>query len=104
MNHTTFRDYLEAQGYSKATVKDYLRKQEVFLSWMGEEKLSLHQVQYTNLLDLVRHCKMQGHSRRSTNTILRVVRLYYKYRIEAGEPLENPAIGLHVKGRCKASP
>jgi len=101
---STFKDYLKTQGYSKATVTDYGRKNEIFLSWMGQEKLSLHQVQYTNLLDLVRHCKIQGHSRRSTNTILRVVRLYYKYRMEAGEPLENPAIGLHVKGRGQRLP
>lgn len=99
-----FKNWLESQGYSTATVVDYRRKQDVFLSWMGKEKLSLNRVQYKDLLDLIRHCRSLGHSRRTTNTILRVVNLYYKYRIDAGETLENPAIGLHIKGTTRRLP
>jgi integrase/recombinase XerD len=100
----TFKNYLKAQGYSVATVKDYLRKQDIFLSWTGKEKLYLHQIEYKHLLDLIRYCRSLGHSRRTTNTILRVVNLYYKYRIEYGEILENPAIGLHIKGTVRRLP
>jgi integrase/recombinase XerD len=97
---SSFRDWLIAQGYRPATVKSYEKKSRVFLDWLGREKLTLAQVEYPHLLELIRYCRNDGHSRKSVNTLLRIVQLYYKYRKQE----ENPAIGLYIKGEVRRIP
>jgi integrase/recombinase XerD len=96
----SFKDWLKAQGYRLSTVNAYEKKSRVFLDWLGREKLSLGQVEYRHLLELIRHCRNNGHSRKSVNTLLRIVQLYYKYRKQD----ENPALGLHIKGETRRLP
>jgi len=97
---SSFKDWLIGQGYRPATVKSYEKKSRVFLDWLGENKLSLPQVEYPHLLELVRQCRNNGHSRKWVNTLLRIVQLYYKYR----KAEENPAIGLYIKGEVHRIP
>ena len=96
----SFRDWLQAQGYRMSTVNAYEKKSRVFINWLGENKLSLSQVEYPHLLELIRHCRGNGHSRKWVNTLLRIVQLYYKYQKQE----ENPAIGLYIKGEVRRIP
>ncbi len=96
----SFKDWLQARGYRPRTVNAYEKKSRIFLDWLGKEKLSLHQVEYPHLLELIRYHRNKGHSRKWVNRLLRIVQLYYKYRKQK----ENPAIGLYIKGEVRRIP
>jgi integrase/recombinase XerD len=99
-----FKTYLESKGYQLTTVKAYSDDLQEFIEWTTKEKLSVNAVQYKHLLELIKHVRRKGRSKRNANKMLRGVDLYYRHLIEEGKATENPANGLRVKGATRRIP
>lgn len=94
----SFKDYLQANGYSAATICTYEKYLHVFIDWLEMEQLHPDAVTYTELLDCMRWLQEQGRSRETVSVILCVLRHYYAYRIVTGQGVGNPAAGVYIKG------
>lgn len=101
---STFNDYLTAKNLKPKTVKAYAREAEKFLQWLEQEHLTLNQVDYKTLLQLIRQNRAAGRNRQEVNKQLRGARLYFNYLIEAGKATDNPVSGLYVKGDRRRLP
>lgn len=93
----TFKDYLKTKNLRPRTIEAYHREQKKFLAWLEAENLDVKNVEYKDLLKLIRHSRASGRSRNETNKQLRGARLYYDYLIARGKLTDNPVVGLTVK-------
>ncbi|RPD42853.1 tyrosine-type recombinase/integrase [Chitinophaga barathri] len=94
----SFKDYLQRNGYSAATICTYEKYLQVFIDWLGQELLHPDAVTYTELLDCMRWLQAKGCSRATVKAVLGVLRHFFDWRIAAGVGGHNPAAGVYIKG------
>lgn len=97
----SFKAYLQANGYSAATICTYEKYLQVFTGWLQAEPLhpdAVTYVTYTELLDFMRWLQDGGCSRGTVKTVLCVLRHFFDWRIAAGVGGSNPAAGVYIKG------
>lgn len=99
-----FRDYLQQQDYSAATIQTYEKYLLVFTNWLETEMLHPDAVFYAELLGFMRAQETAGRSRDTINMLLCVVRHYFAYRIATRQGGHNPAAGVYIKGIARKLP
>lgn len=101
----SFETYLFVKKkLSKTTVTGYLRLQNEFLNWLEEERFTVQEISYNDLLAYVRFCLDKGDGKRYVNSRLSVIRHYFNYLLITGEVHDNIADNLHLHGVSRRIP
>ena len=97
-----FITWLREQGLSNTTIKGHVYNIGYFLQWMDVTGLQeLENIQYTDLLNYVRHGQEQGRNVSTINVRLSSISKYFLYLKEGGVVSRNPASTLRIKGKAK---
>ena len=94
-----FNEYLERQGFSVSTCRNYSQRSAEYQSWLDSWEITAEEVQYEDLLSFLETLEKKGLSNRSRQSYMAVIRHYYRYLIAEKLADSNPALGLHVKSR-----
>lgn len=100
----SFKEYLQQNGYSAATICTYEKYLSSFTGWMASVSLCADAVTYTELLDFMRWLQEHGRSRETVSVILCVLRHYFAYRIVTRQGGNNPVAGVYIKGIARKLP
>ena len=94
-----FYIYLEKQDYTPGTITAFINYTSDFFFYLSGHFIAEKDVQYTDLLKYIDHCRKQGNTPRMINRKLAAVRKYYRYLQREGRIKKNPAAGLHLRTR-----
>ena len=100
----SFEKFLGKQNYNENTIRQYLNYTVCFLEWMKENSQTASQINYSELLQYINHCKNKNNSTRLINRKLASIRKYYEYLELEGKATKNPASGLYLKGQKSSVP
>lgn len=104
MNDMTFERYLRLQGLSPSTIDTYGHYRDIFTNWVEESGQRAEELTYADILGYVGHCRERGLKQDYIAKLMGVVRHYYNFLKHTGRIRDNPAAGLHVRGRGKRIP
>lgn len=93
-----FKQYLQTQSLSKISIEKHLEEIKRYQTWVKQEQLDIHQVNYRELLSYIQEGKNKNIKPQTINIKLNTITKYYNYLIEEGIRTENPARKLRVKG------
>ncbi len=96
-----FSQYLQDQSYSTSTVKEYVRKVQLFIGWTTENGIDAEQINYGRLMEYVNHLQNKKNQSATINNELSALKTYFQYLIYEGIRIDNPAEGLVIKGGKK---
>lgn len=91
------------RNLSASTQQKYKDNLVTFLEWLQSEKIKLQQVQYTTILEYVRHCKKRW-TAGTINKALHILQQYFAIKVKQGMIKKNPTIGIKVRGTAKRVP
>lgn len=100
------KNFLQEQkrrNLSASTQRKYKDNLVMFLEWLQSEKIKLQQVQYTTILEYVRHCKKRW-TAGTINKALHILQQYFAIKVKEGVVKKNPTIGIKVRGKVKRVP
>lgn len=100
----TFTEYLQQKKYSPATVNSYAKYISYFTNWLSSENITAAAINYTELLDFIRHLQTSSKSKRTVNHHLSIVRHYFDYLVTERARNDNPAVGVVIKGVVRKLP
>ena len=100
----SFRSYLQQLGNSESTIQQKSNYTGSFLSWQECENLQSREIQYSDLLNFIDYCKLEGKSKRHINKKLCSIRNFYEYLKESNSGIINPAANLYLKGITQKLP
>lgn len=100
----TFTEYLQQKKYSDVTINRYTIYIKRFLLWLSGEELQAETFTYSDLLEFMRYCHLNGVTKRTVHNILCIVRHYCNYLITERKRNDNPAAGVFIKGLVRKLP
>ncbi len=100
----SFEKFLSKQDYNENTGRQYLNYTAYFLEWMKANNQTESQINYSELLQYINHCKNKNNSTRLINRKLASIRKYYEYLELEGKATKNPASRLYLKGAKSSVP
>ena len=98
------REYIIRQGYRENTILQYLNYTSFFFEWTQQAKVSIQDLEYSDLLAYIRYCSDNKDSVKLINRKILAVRKYYEYLRSKGKTGRNPASGLFLRGKRKGLP
>jgi integrase/recombinase XerD len=93
-----FKAYLKSLGMAENTVRQKSNYAGYFLKWLETENLQAEDTWYNDMLNFIDHCRLEGKSKKHTNSMLRSVRNYYEYLKKQNPHISNPALNLFLRG------
>jgi len=96
--NTDFENYLTDKGLHPVTAQKYRQKTALLLSYLDMEDVSVQEMEYSHLLEFIRHKQRDGASKRYINHLLNIIRHYFDYLTDKGEITTNIASGLIIRG------
>lgn len=91
---TSFKNYLQENEYSNASIATYERVTSQFLEWASKENLEADEVRYQDVLSYMKYCSKKGHSQKTVQHAVTTLGHYFDYR----HIKINPAKGIKVQG------
>jgi len=99
-----FTAYLKTRKLSPKTIESYKKSLKVYTNWLKEIDREAISINYTDLMDFLKHSREKGFKQRYINKLLGVIRHYYNYLKYTDQTQNNPASGLHLKGDQRRIP
>jgi len=99
-----YEDYLNKEGLRKGTVKSHSNSLRRFFKWLEKEDIPKKEVNYTDLLGYIKHCKNKGNVPHTIRLNLQAVKHYYRMLQAAGKITSNPSETLKIKGIIRRQP
>ena len=93
-----YENYLQQQGYSTSTIKEYVRRNESFSRWAIKNEIDTDRINYGQLMEYVNHLQHKKNESATINNELSALKTYFQYLIYGGIRIDNPAEGLVIKG------
>ena len=99
-----FQSYLQQKGYTKSTIRVYGYGVAQFTEWIIQQKVSVTDIRYPDVLQFVRDCQQQGLPYGSIRTHVMALKLLFAMLIQQGHIRHNPARQVHLRSRGKRLP
>lgn len=100
-----YRIYLTDNGYSTGTIRQASNYTGYFLEWLQSDGLTPEDVRYSDMLNFIDYCRINGDNTRLINRRLGSIRNYYSYlKREKKENLTCPAKDLFIRGEVNRIP
>lgn len=97
----TFIEYLQKEGYSPSTIKNYNHNIQLFLQWAEKQKCHLPTFDYKAALRYVAYLQEKRKNVKTINITVISIRSYFRYLIHIGEHHQNPFAEIRIKGEIK---
>lgn len=92
-----FRQYLQLEGFSKATIARYMHRIEAFLTRCKERNIKPYKANYKDVLIMVKDLKKRGLADTTINIELATIKHYFDYLIACEKRKDNPIKKLKIK-------
>ncbi len=93
-----FKNYLQAQGFSRKSIKSRAQVLNRYLTWTAQEALAAEGIDYRDLLAFMKYSQQKGKSQSTIQHEMIVIRHYYDQLISEGKIATNPTARINIKG------
>ncbi|CAM1343241.1 tyrosine-type recombinase/integrase [Tenacibaculum amylolyticum] len=96
-----YKEYLEAQGYSKSTIEHYQERLTIFINWLKKENIKAKEIDYKTSLQYIKYLQTKQLKVQTINNHIASLKSYFNYLISERERINNPLEEVQVKGTVK---
>lgn len=93
-----FRQYLKSKAFTRKGIESRMTAIRLFWKWIDKEKIEAEEVSYNDLLSYMKYKSGKGATQRTIQNYMGVIRHYYQHLIIEEKIINNPALGIEVKG------
>lgn len=93
-----FTAYLTAQNYSKSTIVSYTNTADKFIKWCKRNHTTPKEIDYKKSIKYIKYLSRKAISKRTINSYLKAVKIYFNYLIDQSERTDNPIENTTIRG------
>ena len=94
----TFKQYLQSQDLSQATIKQYNYYLLDYLTWLDKDKIEAETATSKDVMAYLKHLQTKGQANKTRNYRLRAIKHFYDWKIEGKQLEYNPARQIKLRG------
>lgn len=94
----TFKQYLQSQDLSQATIKHYNYYLLDYLTWLDKDKIEAETATSKDVMAYLKHLQTKGQANKTRNYRLRAIKHFYDWKIEEQQTEYNPARQIKLRG------
>ena len=96
--------YLLKKGFTKEVADKHTKEKERFENWLKEERQTLKQIGYSDILTYTGVWRKHGNKVITMNKKLTALRHYFTYLMGEKRLVHNPALGISLQGTLRTVP
>lgn len=95
---STYKNYLEKNGYTKRSIPTYLKAQNQFEKWCKKYGTTAKSIDYKTFLNYIDFLRKRGLKQRTIKSYVSNLKIYFNYLVAQNYRTENNIQNIHIKG------